>query len=112
MGYLDISEVLSHGKRNREALQTLAQRCHQRLERAVATERASHRYTNRTGAAENSTQVRGQAVGVDVDIDVVMDVHYASYLKEGGWHMFDQRVQLALAANDSDVQRTARIAEG
>jgi len=105
------SNVAEHCKTNIRALSGFAQRCNDRFERAVATERAQHRYQNRTGAAENSTQVRGQAVGASIDIDIVMDVHYASYLERSEFTSFSNRVDLALAACDSDRRHLEKLAE-
>lgn len=106
------SNVLEHCKKNQRAMSGFAQRCNDRFERAVAAERSQHRYNNRTGAAENSTMVRGQAVGASVDIDIVMDVHYASYLEDGSFTQFSERVEVALAACDADRRHLEKLAEG
>ncbi len=55
------------------------------LERAVALERSTHRYTNRTGAAEESTALVGSISGDRYEIAIVMGVRYARYLVAGGW---------------------------
>lgn len=102
-----VTEATRFGERNIRALSDFASRCFRRLDSAVKQERGQHRYTNRTGAAELSTEVRGSVVGTDVDVDVVMGVPYASYLNKGGWSLFDRRVKNALG--DINSIEAARV---
>lgn len=93
---LEAGDAIRFGERNIRVLSEFARRCFARIDSAVKQERGQHRYENRTGAAELSTQVRGHVVGVDVDVDVEMAVPYASYLNKNGWSLFDRRVKNAL----------------
>ena len=103
---VDVSGAIRFGERNTKALSEFAERCYRRLDSAVRQERAQHRYTNRTGAAELSTQIRGHVVGPEVDVDVEMGVEYASYLNKDGWSRFERRVRNAFAdINTIEAQR-------
>jgi hypothetical protein len=101
------AEATRFGERNIKALSDFASRCFRRLDSAVKQERGQHRYTNRTGAAEAATQVHMRATGVDIDVDVTMGVHYASYLNRDGWSLFDRRVKNALG--DINSIEAARV---
>lgn len=70
------------------------------VERAVARERSTHPYTNRTGDAERSTRflpASGGAWGAE------MMVEYASILNARGWSRFDD----LMARADELIRREA-----
>ncbi|NUP13753.1 MAG: hypothetical protein HOW73_47560 [Polyangiaceae bacterium] len=75
-----------------------------RLGRAVKSERASHRYQNRSTDAENSTRLSVVSDGEnDLTLDAEMSVEYASYLQKNGWSEFESKVRKALGAIDDDA---------
>lgn len=53
-------------------------------ERKVAEEKESHAYTNRTGAAEESTAITGVIDGDRFELKIGMGVPYAKYLDAAG----------------------------
>jgi hypothetical protein len=80
-----------------------------RLRRVVEVEKATHRYRNRTGAAELSTVAvyDGSLYTQQGDVDMVIEmaVEYASYLNDSGWSEFDKNVRKALDKIHSDVEK-------
>ena len=53
-------------------------------ERKVAEEQATHAYTNRTGAAQESTAVTGKIDGDRFELKIGMGVKYAVFLDAAG----------------------------
>lgn len=114
---VEVSGVVDHCRVNRRLLERFARRAEQLIRRAVDEEKRTHRYTSRTGHLEQSTEVRGQAVGVDADLDVVMAASYASYLdgrsKSGrSWSRFSERYSNAVLQIDAERREMEKAAGG
>ena len=65
------------------------------LNRAVALEKSTHRYQNRTGLANSSTGIIGSISGDRYELALVIGAKYAIYLERGGWTNIRQIAQQA-----------------
>lgn len=103
---IDAGAALKMGEHFARRAMEFAPRAHRILERAVADERAGHKFKNRSNAAENSIEVRGRATGGEIDVDIVFAVFYAVFLQRRGYSRFAERVNKALARiREQEVKR-------
>lgn len=108
---VDLSDLRNFTSANVRAVDGLSERSMRRLQIAVAKAKKTKTYVDRTHHLSSNTEIRGQRVGNEVDVDIVADAHYYSYLEKRGFTDFGQIVSDAMSDIDDDVKRLDALAQ-